>query len=651
MTTTTVTMSTSSKPQQPQQPQNGMAKINSVLDNATSRFSKLGFFDDNSSFFSHSTFDPYSFAAANKLDGASTNLDGIQSSGLTSSQLPDLLSGTNDTNEQHTKEILKNLGNLQQQHHQQQQQQQQPHHLLNNVHLQQQLNGLGLSNSNGAVDGLAGLGTGSTDDWEAAFSKYVMRSKMDVEHHEELMRMQELQKRNIINTGLSSTQFNGFNGDYSDYFHNTNELNSRLLSQQQQQAHQRLQQQQQQQHTDMSHIYAGNMSKFFDFHKNQQQQLQQQSQPPPPPPAAAAGPPQPFLHNGHSALGGADPMNNIANLLENSRLNSHFLEQHTNGLLGPQLQKQRMLNGQLNAHSILLNGASPQQQQQQQQQYPPQQNPVVDDDLGFDPFFETQKALAELINDEINQQQIIPQNASPAVAVAANHNHKLLENVQRTRMPPPGFNHMNAFGFGVPRAQVSGSKILPFMNLANNPQPQQQHPPQANWGQQLQQQQQQQFMGFPQNENHLAQSQPQNGHNKAGFGNNFPDWTSFDPAIVSFRQFSFMNGPNQQQQQQQQQQQPGDLFLTAQQQNPLGQQNMQQPGQGFGHHGINLQQQQQQQQPGNPQAQVKYDDFFLHQLQQQQQQQQHHNQLQQQQQQAHNMNDYLTKMSYRMLSS
>lgn len=55
------------------------------------------------------------------------------------------------------------------------------------------------------------------------------------------------------------------------------------------------------------------------------------------------------------------------------------------------------------------------------------------------------------------------------------------------------------------------------MNLANNAQQQQQQPGQANWGQQLQQQQQQQFMGFPQNEQtHLGQSQPQNGHNKAG---------------------------------------------------------------------------------------------------------------------------------------
>lgn len=432
--------------------------------------------------------------------------------------------------------------------------------------------------------------------------------------------MQELQKRNLINSGLNVTQFNGFNGDYSEYFHNTNELNNRLLSQQhQQQAHQRLQQQQQQQqHTDLSHIYAGNMSKFFDFHKNQQQQAAQQQQNPP------------FLHNGHSSLSAADPMN-IASLLENSRLNSHFLDQHSNGLLGSQLQKQRMLNGQLNAHSILLNGANPQQQQQQaqsqsqqnnrlhnsqqqqqtqqqQQQQYSQQTPIVDDDLGFDPFFETQKGLAELMNDEMNQQQISQSAAAAAAAAAAANHSKLMENVQRTRMPPPGFNHMNAFGFGVPRAQVSGSKILPFMNLTNSAQQQQQQ--QSNWGQQLQQQQQQQqqqFLGFQPNEqNHLASSQQQNGHNKAGYGNNFTDWTSFDPAIVSFRQFSFMNGSNQ----------PGDMFLSAQQQQQqtqLNQQNLQQPGQGFGHHGINLQsslmnqqQPQQQQQPGNPQAQVNF---------------------------------------------
>lgn len=51
-----------------------------------------------------------------------------------------------------------------------------------------------------------------------------------------------------------------------------------------------------------------------------------------------------------------------------------------------------------------------------------------------------------------------------------------------------------------------------------------------------------------------------------GYGSNFGDWTSFDPAIVSFRQFSFMNGPNQP---------GGDMFLSAQQQqNQLNQQNI-----------------------------------------------------------------------------
>ncbi|XP_053696420.1 neurogenic protein mastermind isoform X2 [Sabethes cyaneus] len=581
-TTSTASKQQLQQQQQQSQPQNGMNKINSLIESSTSRFAKLGIFDDNSSFFSHSTFDPYS--NYNKLEGG--HLDGIQSSGLTSSQLPDLLSGTNDSNEQHTKEILKNLSSIQQQ--------QQQHHLLNNVHLQQ-LNGLGLGNG--------GIESGTTEDWEAAFSKYVMRSKLDVEHHEELLRLQEIQKRNILNSGLNGTsQLNGYNGDYADYFHNTNELNSRLLSQQQQHAHQRLQQQQQQsQHTDMTHIYANNMSKFFDFHKLQQQQQAAQHQ---------QQQNQPFLLNGHPT----DPMN-IAGLLENSRLSSHFLEQHSNGLLGSQhVQKQRMLNGQLNAHSILLNGANPQQQQQQQQQsqspqqqpnnrlhnpqqqpFSQQQNPVADDDLGFDPFIETQKALAELINDEISQQQMPPS----AATTAPNHS-KLLENVQRTRMPPPGFNHMNAFGFGVPRPHVSSSKILPFMNLANNSQQQQQQPQQPSWGQQLQQQQQQ-FMGFQQNDqNHLAQSQPPSGNNKAGYGNNFPDWTSFDPAIVSFRQFSFMNGPNQ----------SGDMFLSAQQgPNQLNQQGMQQPGQAFGHHGINLQTNlisQQQQQSNNPQAQVNF---------------------------------------------
>lgn len=97
---------------------------------------------------------------------------------------------------------------------------------------------------------------------------------------------------------------------------------------------------------------------------------------------------------------------------------------------------------------------------------------VRDDDLGFDPFHETQKALAEMIEkEEQNHRSFQPK------LIAMQHNHrlsnctKLLDGLRigssvppRSRLPPPGFtstpNHMNAFGLGIPR---TGSKILPFM--------------------------------------------------------------------------------------------------------------------------------------------------------------------------------------------
>lgn len=64
--------------------------------------------------------------------------------------------------------------------------------------------------------------------------------------------------------------------------------------------------------------------------------------------------------------------------------------------------------------------------------------------LGFDPFKETQKALAELINDEATQQQQQQMNGNTG---------------PRSRMPPPpGFNHIqnnsfNSFGAASPRSQ------------------------------------------------------------------------------------------------------------------------------------------------------------------------------------------------------
>lgn len=92
----------------------------------------------------------------------------------------------------------------------------------------------------------------------------------------------------------------------------------------------------------------------------------------------------------------------------------------------------------------------------------------------FDPFFETQKGLAELIE---NEQQQSNQTSAPTSVASS----KLLDNSaqQRCRLPPPGFSHMNAFGLGVPRAATQTSKILPFMNNSGSAtQPSQ---PSHNW--------------------------------------------------------------------------------------------------------------------------------------------------------------------------
>uniref|UniRef100_A0A0A9VZX4 CCR4-NOT transcription complex subunit 4 n=1 Tax=Lygus hesperus TaxID=30085 RepID=A0A0A9VZX4_LYGHE len=99
-------------------------------------------------------------------------------------------------------------------------------------------------------------------------------------------------------------------------------------------------------------------------------------------------------------------------------------------------------------------------------------NGVRDDDLGFDPFHETQKALAEMIEKEEERLQY---NSRPKVVNHQNNRvndcNKILEGLRIggsapiARPPPPGFtstpNHMNAFGLGIPR---TGSKILPLVH-------------------------------------------------------------------------------------------------------------------------------------------------------------------------------------------
>lgn len=223
--------------------------------------------------------------------------------------------------------------------------------------------------------------------------------------------------------------FNGSNNDPNRFSQ---------LSQQQQLQNQRSQQQQQHNNLHSSDnlgtMYANNLSKFFDFHKNQQQQQaqQQQFQQPPPPPQQ-----QLFFPDQLNMSNLIDP----PRPMDTRRLDSQYLEQPNTpngkcrmfsfcfnrklnlitqsflglGLLGSQHQhKQRMLNKfdqlgvntsqaqqqqqSLNNSNLLHNSNNTQnsrlqsffqqqQQQQQHQQQPPQpqhpqQSVSVDDELG-----------------------------------------------------------------------------------------------------------------------------------------------------------------------------------------------------------------------------------------------------------------------------
>lgn len=78
--------------------------LNNLVD-PTARFSKLSLFDDNNSFFSTNTFQPYM-----KMDGSTSN----NLTNTNSSHLPDLLNGTesDDTTDRDAKLILKGLTGL-----------------------------------------------------------------------------------------------------------------------------------------------------------------------------------------------------------------------------------------------------------------------------------------------------------------------------------------------------------------------------------------------------------------------------------------------------------------------------------------------------------------------------------------------------------
>ncbi|XP_037708601.1 uncharacterized protein LOC119546413 isoform X2 [Drosophila subpulchrella] len=391
----------------------------------------------------------------------------------------------------------------------------------------------------------------NTNEWEEAFKNVMIRNTRQVEeqllqqqhlqqqqqhHHqqvlqqqEEFLRMHELQKRNNFATNVS--QINGPANDFLSHF----QANSIDLNRVQAQAllHQQLLQQQ-----TGENLFGGNMSKFFDFHKIQQQSHHQYLN---------GHPPQ---INGNSAV--PEPQR-VAAFLENNRLNSPFVE---NGLINSQQQPQkpRMMG--------MFENLPPNTQSQQSRFT---QNSIVDDDLGFDPFIETQKGLAELMENEVVQQQSINnENSGPKLPPPPQipPHQQLVDNMQRARMPPPGFNHMNTLGLGGASRLQHTSKMMPFMNMPGNgvgnngAQGQHQLPMGANWNAHLAMHQN---PGQPVGDSQLQHPM---AHNKVY---NNSDWTTMDPAILSFRQFSSFPQnqipPHPQQQQ--------DMFLQhlAQQQN------------------------------------------------------------------------------------
>ncbi|XP_044260641.1 uncharacterized protein LOC123008718 [Tribolium madens] len=145
--------------------------------------------------------------------------------------------------------------------------------------------------------------------------------------------------------------------------------------------------------------------------------------------------------------------------------------------------------------------------QQQQQQHHQKSRTHSEDDLGFDPFQETQKALAELIANE--QSYKAHNNVRGGVNGVVHSQSK-----SHLPPPPPGFvqptTHMNSFG----------SKILPFLNMSN---------------QQISSSTQQNWPSY----NSQVQPPPQQQKNV----NSCNDWKDFDSAIVTTSRHYPIMGP------------------------------------------------------------------------------------------------------------
>lgn len=237
------------------------------------------------------------------------------------------------------------------------------------------------------------------------------------------------------------------------------------------------------------------MSKFFsDFYKNGQKDIFNSV---------------PNGLNGLSQNGLTQTNNYFHNLSERPNLllmqQRQIEEQLLNLNLKQQSYNQHLLQNQfLNSDLVLQNGQNygghlPNQLYQNSGNVG-KCNSRSEDELDFDPFHETQKALAELMENEQNHKMHNPGRSSNQINGLV-YNQSVNNHLPP---PPPGFiqsnTHMNSFG----------SKILPYLNMGNSQQQQQtSNSSQNNWSGNFNQVQQQKGLGT------------------------CNDWKVLDPAIVS----------------------------------------------------------------------------------------------------------------------
>lgn len=250
------------------------SNVSSKVIDTASRFSKLGLFDDNNSFFSSNTFQPSPFF---KLDAAAQlrNLDQTSSP-----QLPDLLSGTESDKERQDLHEKLNL-----------------------------LKGLSDFGSNSMQNGF-----GATSGLDELHKRRNVNNGLGL-HSNGLIGKCPAVAVPISSQIIDKRTFSFAEDNALDFFGGASD-HSRFSQLAQNIPNQRLPLQNNLHQADgLGHqVYTNNLSKFFDFHKNQQQQQQQQQFPP------------------QQQLFMSDPMNGLnlvdqSRLMDARRLNSQFMDQ------------------------------------------------------------------------------------------------------------------------------------------------------------------------------------------------------------------------------------------------------------------------------------------------------------------------------------